>query len=484
MADLVRPTANNRWYERAYLYVVFAALAVLPLVLLAAVFDASGRFAVVISGLLCLLAISFPLLLPGRKTTLYEPLILMIIAVLIGCTLRAVYIAYSDNARVSALMLGQSYIEIAERTPWLILGLFALATGYAATTARIPIERLRWLFDRQITAGPRFRLALLVSVIVSVLGIALFVNAYDVQLSLDSISSKRTTSIITDDGEEVFSSLGYLRFMRDAGSSALYYFITATLFNKKKLTLSNIALIITLFVIASAIPFLSSSRATIGQMIINSALLFFILGRLNNRWLFASIVVVVGMAFGMAQLRSIAQTDLGYRADDTFIDTIVGSGNFVDISRTSAIISRVPANTDHLHGLSYLALVTAPIPKAMWPEKPNPSMGPWVRSEVFGIWARNNGWPPNVIGEAYINFGYLGLLIMPLLIGSGIKLVYNSFAPLIRVNPVAALIYTSIFWPLGISFIQLNFAQGVSITLQPAISIILFILLATRRARK
>jgi len=470
-------------YQRLFLSLLLLGLIALPIVLVASTLDVSGRSSLVLAGILCLLAISFPLLLPGRVTALHEPLVPMTISVLIGCTMRSIYIAYSSSPRVPGLMMSQTYSDIAENSIWLILGLFCIASGYVITRARIPIENLRWIFDRDFNTGTRFNISMIIAVAVVLLATFLFIDAYGIDFALESISGKRTSSITTEDGEEVFSSLGHIRIMSEIGTSALYYFVAARLHRNKKFTPVALVTLITLFALSVTIPFLSSSRSEVGVVIINIVVLMLVFGKLQLRFLIVSIILVLSIIFGMAQLRAISQTG-GYLENETFIDTVVGSANFVDIGRTSAILTRVPSNTGFLYGSSYLSLVTAPFPKVLWPEKPNPSLGPWVKSEIFGVWARNNGWPPNIVAEAYINFGYFGIIFVCFLFGSFIRLVYNSFSRLIPNNPAATLIYVSIYWSIGIKFIQLNFAQGMMISAQSAIAALIFVLFASVPNRK
>ena len=79
------------------------------------------------------------------------------------------------------------------------------------------------------------------------------------------------------------------------------------------------------------------------------------------------------------------------------------------------ILARVPTEVDFLYGSSYLALLTLPIPRAFWSEKPG-LVGGRVTSTFFG---GSYGIPPGAIGENYWNFGILGVL--------GAFFVFGSF---------------------------------------------------------
>jgi hypothetical protein len=115
----------------------------------------------------------------------------------------------------------------------------------------------------------------------------------------------------------------------------------------------------------------------------------------------------------------------------------------------------------------------------MWPDKPNPSLGPWVRSEIFGVWTRNNGWPPNIVAEAFINFGYTGIFFVCFIFGSVVRFTFNTFVKVIPSNPLITIVYISIYWTLGMKFIQLNFSQGIIGCIQSIIPTLIFIMMAT-----
>jgi hypothetical protein len=70
------------------------------------------------------------------------------------------------------------------------------------------------------------------------------------------------------------------------------------------------------------------------------------------------------------------------------------------------ILARVPESVGHLYGSSYLAVLTLPIPRGLWPGKPG-MVGGRVGRTFFGTRA---GVPPTALGEAYWNFNVPGVL--------------------------------------------------------------------------
>ncbi|MDB4795594.1 oligosaccharide repeat unit polymerase [Verrucomicrobia bacterium] len=70
------------------------------------------------------------------------------------------------------------------------------------------------------------------------------------------------------------------------------------------------------------------------------------------------------------------------------------------------ILHHVPNNVDYLYGKSYLVIVGSVVPKAIWADKPS-EVGN-TASEVFYN-NKSGGMPPGIIGEAYWNFGIVGV---------------------------------------------------------------------------
>lgn len=81
-----------------------------------------------------------------------------------------------------------------------------------------------------------------------------------------------------------------------------------------------------------------------------------------------------------------------------------------------AVLGRVPEEVDLLWGKSYLSIPAAPVPSALWSEKPE------AGSRLTGhlIFRRpegSGGVPPGAVGEAYWNFHILGVILVMFLWG-------------------------------------------------------------------
>lgn len=88
------------------------------------------------------------------------------------------------------------------------------------------------------------------------------------------------------------------------------------------------------------------------------------------------------------------------------------------------IIAKVPAEEAFLYGDSYLAVLTLPIPRKFWPNKPG-LVGGRIGDVFFGL--SNVGMPGGALGEAYWNFGVLGVMLAYLLFGFFYRWLAESF---------------------------------------------------------
>jgi hypothetical protein len=135
----------------------------------------------------------------------------------------------------------------------------------------------------------------------------------------------------------------------------------------------------------------------------------------------------------------------------------------------------------HLYlGRTYLALVTLPVPRPIWPEKPGLADHIEEISTAQRPMAKT-GMVLTYLGEAYVNFGWLGVLLIPAAIGYGLSRFYFVAyrAPYLSVLRFAYLI-------TACSLIQVYRDGLVSLfvfTLVHMMPLVVLVLLHRRRSR-
>ena len=89
------------------------------------------------------------------------------------------------------------------------------------------------------------------------------------------------------------------------------------------------------------------------------------------------------------------------------------------------VVDAFPQDEEYLYGQSFLSIISAPIPRAIYPEKPE--RGNWIfTKKVFPEWHnRKSGITVTYIGDFYMNFGPLGVIIGMMLLGWIVRMSYN-----------------------------------------------------------
>ncbi len=96
------------------------------------------------------------------------------------------------------------------------------------------------------------------------------------------------------------------------------------------------------------------------------------------------------------------------------MDTLTGvqSGNQGDSNLLDVFAATVSLVNDHgsyYLGRIYLALLTIPIPRPLWPDKPG--LADWLNDiSTIARPLSTCGMVTSFLGESYANFGYLGAL--------------------------------------------------------------------------
>ena len=93
------------------------------------------------------------------------------------------------------------------------------------------------------------------------------------------------------------------------------------------------------------------------------------------------------------------------------------------LDQFACALSLMDDASHYYYGSTYLALVTLPVPRAWWPDKPGLAdylkdiSKPWRPMSELGMIV-------TFLGESYINFGYVGVVIIPILLAYGLGRIY------------------------------------------------------------
>jgi oligosaccharide repeat unit polymerase len=203
-------------------------------------------------------------------------------------------------------------------------------------------------------------------------------------------------------------------------------------------------------------------------------------GRIYGRYKVMALISFIGIFFYMNFLRADMDIGEGYEEGAEFNNTINYMMQLTALDtydNTAYLLSNFPSKYDYYYGETYAALFVQFIPRSLWEGKPVGLGGPLGLLKNAGIreftkakWvreARGISYSPGFIGEAYANFGVIGIFILSILFGLGTKFFdsnvrleevlenpvqmantawYGSFFLLLRGDMVMALYYSALFY--------------------------------------
>jgi hypothetical protein len=125
----------------------------------------------------------------------------------------------------------------------------------------------------------------------------------------------------------------------------------------------------------------------------------------------------------MLNVRTVGYAEFAFRGESEY-DYLHVDDNFL---RLAQVIQIVPAERDHVYGKQLIFAAVRPVPRVFWPNKPvDPGFD--LPSEV-GL--RGVSLSTSIIGEWYLSFGWIGVLLGGWLHGrlagsaNGLRLVGN-----------------------------------------------------------
>lgn len=100
--------------------------------------------------------------------------------------------------------------------------------------------------------------------------------------------------------------------------------------------------------------------------------------------------------------------------------------DFANFDYLAFIVDTVPEKTEtYTYGTQYLQIVTEPIPRKIWKDKP---LGSPIQFFDLNNYGNFNGLTPSLIGDGWMSGGWLGVLATMILAGALLGAAYNWFA--------------------------------------------------------
>lgn len=418
-------------------------------------------------GSLASLTACLPLLSPQYR--MFSPWTPVAAAISLAAGLRGLVLSAGIEGRVShdALwLLGRDPDYFVPGYAIYLLGVVTLTLSYLrhrTTSAGEPVRRL----PRPIQIGSRVVVVIILCAAVGLISFLFFAYSTD-GFSLSSFSEKRTTIDSVELSSE-YQSFGVLRWIN--GTSQLAFWFAIAYFKngreyRNKGAIRTLFLFL-LFLNAIALPVYASSRLEVAFVVIVALIIYGLVNPagISARKVLPLVVVLISMLAVMTFLRASLQSNVysAVSADallTSATEGIVYSRNLGDMATSAHIVNSVPGSLEFQNGATIAKWLVAPIPRAIWPDKPLIAPGPIIGNVIFGT--DRSGVPPGYIGEMYLNFGVLGVVIGCLIFGQILSWIEGRFPrSALLADPLLAVTYAVVFFRFGLLAYGLGLGAGL-----------------------
>ncbi len=358
-----------------------------------------------------------------------SPIFIAAGAVFIGTTLRTFFLMLGDKTPDKILQVVGPFVPEDILMQGLIginLGVACWLIGYSFPVPAPQPARKSEFFEL------RFKRVVALAIAFSIVLNIYYTYKIDFFSNISQLgwSTKRMFDIGGIEGGK--TTFQYLKIGADIASASTLAF--ACYYYRVAHTFRNFLILTVLFLIAIFVPLIASIRGEIVYLFLSILIVrHYSLKKTSIRTL---LVVFVSAMVLLSYLEGLRQKNKVNREASTFaftkiVHTLVYTAHFVGVGKTSVIMTQIPKKYDYLKGSSYLSVFIAPIPRVLWLNKPVVRIGQFVgvklmeRKSISGV-------VPGVIGEAYMNFGIPGIMVILLAFGVFCKRIYVRFTTRIK----------------------------------------------------
>lgn len=433
-----RPAAVMTGFRVAFgLSIVFATFG-----LVGSLFDPDlGILAV---GWLTTAVVLVPTLMNSYRPWSAWSLVVMNVSIGFGVHSTAMLFTYPDFATVNRVfLLGYAPRDLVSHSLIGLGGITMLTASYLS--ARRRTERPTMNLEIHPETKRRVVLLAVVATLITLTAFLLFARNTG-GLNWSNFSSKRTKITRVDiENDTSFRSYAYLAEMSRVSMVALLLLLSVWCRDGRGIGGRRAFPLLAVGLVAVAIPIYGNVRADVLILAIYVlAVLFYSGFKMKSRFLVAGILsaallVQVMTASRLAVGASFSEALTSAGAQD-LVEPLIITQNFADIGKTAHIHRSVPEVLEWSRGDTYATWLFAPIPRDLWAGKPLVVPGPIIGNRIYGN--VTSGVPPGLIGEAYWNFGYLGVALMTLIAGRVVGFIDNRLLPARGGDPMWIVIFT------------------------------------------
>jgi oligosaccharide repeat unit polymerase len=417
----------------------------------------------------------------------FQPANFLALTTLFGVTLHTLYILLVDNFTTrNFLMLGRDPVFLNRALVVICLALVCWLIGYNLRSPQLPLWR--WPVTRAtLWHKRRFILVIWLLIIVALVCTLLYMR--ELGLTLDSLTTKLSGKrrLVVEDADYAFAALGYYLWGASLISYAFYLLVAYVAYERLSLRSPMGLAMIVCGLLACVLPFITSSRAEI----IYNLLLAIMIWHYARRRLSLQTILIVGIVAVtiFAFVGSLRFTGGRVTEDslqlggEAFTKSLVGTRNWLGVSKTAHIMAAVPEKISYKLGSTMVGWLVAPVPRTLWKDKPIIRTGQLLGPLVFGATRNLTGSPPGLIAELYLNFSLPAVFIGLLFLGLVTKTLYQSSLPLFLTHRNVLLLYLMLALRVSLDIFAGDF-NGVMINaLRASITMLLLLALISQPAR-
>ena len=275
--------------------------------------------------------------------------------------------------------------------------------------------------------------------------------------------------------------LGYLIMPSTWLAISIATLLVSTLIGRKARSTLIYALPLTAFFIWANLFLGSKSRGLI--VLVFAALTWALYMAAKNRFnlrviagvpALAVLVSVAGLFFG--DIREAVTRGVALEAVNTRVSLAASFSKFNafgSVENTVWLVENIGFD-EMIGGRSFVAVLAAPVPRALWPDKPvggGPELRNLIHPGSYDIVGGRNltSYSPGIIAESYMNFWIFGLLVGPLLYGAilgGVTFLAGRINSSLLLVVFLILVYRAVYMMTGEVFASI---VGIATTLLPVI---------------
>lgn len=394
--------------------------------------------------MLPLLPLLLCILVTGAKW--YSPPVLLLGLIFFGSSVRYMFLGMNDIPTEETYLVGIADPDFLNGILIAQLGLLGFAIGYAFARPQ-KAERI-FTRGKQLTAVAKWPIWTFGYYALIILGIGLtLAHLYFLGILTDLLSGKIVIRrfLLLEDGER--TSLSFLGIGRDI----LMVAVLARIAFVRRADWLNVSLF--LFILGAF--FFSGGRSAVLSPLLALFIITTVLkGRMGaSIWNFRVAILAIGL-FGITVMTIARNTGENALPSNQSLSATLTEGAlkagsdfynrpyFMGYDKLSLIHQHATEGREgHLWGESFTLVLIAPIPRILWPDKPSVRVGQYVGTDIYQR-KNKSGVPPSIIGELFLNFGWVGVFLGMALLGNFCRRLFNRAVADAEQSIEGALYYT------------------------------------------